>query len=147
MFIFYDIFWFFKFCFPVFVNPWLRCPSHLGLGLWRLYYTGWPRKNATLSINNFKKTRDRMKILRALLRKMTPRSLILMKAFWFYGRFSEAMSFSRFALLHVHVSHKSQFMYPKFSIVWLPRVKCPLLLCKAKPAWIKRSINYVTLPH
>ena len=28
---------------------------------------------------------------------MTPRSLILMKAFWFYGSFSEAMSFSKFA--------------------------------------------------
>ena len=28
---------------------------------------------------------------------MTPRSLILIKAFGFYGRFSEAMSFSKFA--------------------------------------------------
>ena len=27
------------------------------------YYTGWPKKNATLTINNFKKTRDRMKKL------------------------------------------------------------------------------------
>ena len=41
---------------------------------------------------------------------MTPRSLSLMKAFWFYGRYSEAMSFSRFALL----SQKSQFTVPKF---------------------------------
>ena len=57
--------------------------------------------------------------------------------------FSEAMSFSRFALL----SRKSQFTYRKFSIVWLPRVKCLLLLCKVKPAWIKRSIHYVTLQH
>ena len=31
-------------------------------------YTGWPQKNATLMINNFKKTRDRMKKLCALLR-------------------------------------------------------------------------------
>ena len=31
-------------------------------------YTGWPRKNATLTINNFKKRRDRMKKLCALLR-------------------------------------------------------------------------------
>ena len=31
-------------------------------------YTGWPRKNATPTINNFKKTRDRMKKLCALLR-------------------------------------------------------------------------------
>ena len=70
--------------------------------------------------------------------------LILMKAFWFCGRFSEAMSFSRFALL----SQKSQFTHRNFSIVWLPRVNCQLLLCKAKPAWIiKRSIHYVTLQH
>ena len=31
-------------------------------------YIQWPRKNATLTINNFKKTRDRMKKLCALLR-------------------------------------------------------------------------------
>ena len=77
---------------------------------------------------------------------MTPRSLILMKAFWFCGHFSEAMSFSRFALL----SQKSQFTctYREFSIVWLPQVNCQLLLCKAKLAWItKRSIHYITLQH
>ena len=33
-----------------------------------LIYTGWAGKNATLTINNFKKTRDRMKQLCALLR-------------------------------------------------------------------------------
>ena len=33
-----------------------------------LIYTGWPRKNATLTINNFKKTWDRMKKLCALSR-------------------------------------------------------------------------------
>ena len=60
-----------------------------------------------------------------------------------FGRFSEAMSFSRFALL----SQKSQFMYRKFSIVWLPRVKCLLFLCKAEPAWIKIGIHYVILQH
>ena len=74
---------------------------------------------------------------------MTPRSVSLMKAFCFYGHFSEAMSFSRFALL----SQKSLFTYQKFPIVWLPRVKCLLLLFKAKPAWIKRSIHYITLQH
>ena len=51
-----------------------------------------------------------------------------------YGRFSEAMAFSRFALL----SQKSQFTYRNFFIVWLPRVKYLFLLCinciKAKPA-------------
>ena len=31
-------------------------------------YTGWPKRNATLTINYFKKTRDRMKKLCALLR-------------------------------------------------------------------------------
>ena len=75
---------------------------------------------------------------------MIPRSLILMKWFWFCDRFSEAMSFSRFALL----SQESQFTYQKCSIVWLPRVNCQFLLCKAKPARIiKRSIHYVTLQH
>ena len=32
------------------------------------FHTGWPPKNATLKINNFKKTRDRMKKLCALSR-------------------------------------------------------------------------------
>ena len=32
------------------------------------HYTGWARKNATISINNFKKTRDRMKTLCAVVR-------------------------------------------------------------------------------
>ena len=31
------------------------------IGANQVLYTGWPKKNATLSINNFKKTRDRMK--------------------------------------------------------------------------------------
>ena len=74
---------------------------------------------------------------------MTPRSLILMKAFWFYSRFSEAMSFSKFAM---SVS-KVTIDVPKFPIVWLPRVKCLLLLWNTKTAWIKRSIHYVTLQH
>ena len=62
--------------------------------------------------------------------KMTPRSLILMTVFSLCGRFSGAIS--RFAIL----SEKSQFTYRIFSIVWLPRVNCQLLLCKVKPAWI-----------
>ena len=107
-------------------------------------------ENATLSINNFKKTGDRMKKLCALLHieffseQDNAKIVNLMKAFWFCDRLSEAMSFSRFALL----SQKSQFTYQIFSIVWLPQVNCQLLLCKAKPAWIiKRSIHYVTLQH
>ena len=37
--------------------------------------------------------------------------------------------------------------YQRFSNVWLHRVKCLLLLWKAKPAWIKRSIHYIILQH
>ena len=36
---------------------------------------------------------------------------------------------------------------PKLSIVWLPRVKRLLLLCKAEPTWIKRSIHDIILQH
>ena len=44
------------------------------------------------------------------------------------------------------LSQKSRLTYiPKISIVWFPRVKRLLLLWKAKTAWIKRSIDYVTL--
>ena len=99
------------------------------------------------TINNFKKTREKMKKLCALLctdsfpSKMTPRSLILMKTFWFYGHFSEAMSFFKFATSVSEVT----IDVPQISIVWLPRVKCLLLLWKTKTAWIKRSIHYVTL--
>ena len=109
-------------------------------------YTRWPRKNATLTRNNFKKMRDRKKKLRALWckqfffpSKMTPRLLSLIKAFWFYGRFSEAMTFWRFNL-----SQKWQF---KFAIIWLPSKKCLLLFCKAKPASIQKSIHYITWKH
>ena len=101
---------------------------------------GGPEKNATPTINNFKKTRDRMKKLYALLRikffsqqddtkiKDFDEGVLILWPFLI----SEPMSFSRFALL----SQKSQFTYRKCSIVWLPRVKCLLLLCKARPAWI-----------
>ena len=119
----------------------------IALQIMQCGHTGWPRKNATPTINYFKKTRDRINKLCALLRiiffpsKMTPRSLILMNAFGFYGRFSEAMSFSKFA---TSVS-KVTIDVPKFSLVWLPRLKCLLLLWKTKTGWIKGSIHYVTL--
>ena len=50
---------------------------------------------------------------------MTPRSLILMKAFWFYGRFLRSVIFkicSSISKVTIYVA--------KFAIVWLPRVKC-----------------------
>ena len=81
--------WFFAFTehkFFFLFPPFSLCVSH----------TGWPRKNAIPTINYFKKTRDKINKLCALW-KITARSLILMKVFWFYGRFSEAMSFSKFA--------------------------------------------------
>ena len=114
------------------------------------YNTGWPRKNATLTINNFKKRRDRMKKLCALLRieffseQDDTKIVNFDEGVLILWPFFEAMSFSRFALL----SQKSQFTYRILSIVWLPRVNCQLLLCKSKPAWIiKRSIHYVTLQY
>ena len=33
-----------------------------------MIYTGWPRKNATLTITNFKEIRDLIKLVSALLR-------------------------------------------------------------------------------
>ena len=110
-------------------------------------YTGWPRKNATLTINNFKKLSNRMKKVCALLRIgffSQQDDTEIVNFDWFCGRFSEAMSYSSFALLY----QKSQFTYRQISIVWLPRVNCQILFCKAKSAWIlKRSIHYVTLQH
>ena len=41
---------------------------HLHIAALTLLHTGWPKKNATLAINNFKQTRDRMKKLCAFLR-------------------------------------------------------------------------------
>ena len=110
------------------------------------FYTGWPRRNATITINDFKKTRHRINKLCPLLRikfffQQDDTKIILMKAFGFYGRFSEAMSFSKFA---TSVS-KVTIDVPKMSIVWLPRVKCLLLFCKTKTARTKRSLHYVIL--
>ena len=52
-----------------------------------MLYTGWPRTNATPTINNFKKTRDRLKKLCALMRikffsqQADTKIINLMKAF------------------------------------------------------------------
>ena len=46
------------------VSMWAsKCRSQLCILTQSLTYTGWPRKNATPTINNFKKTRDKMKKL------------------------------------------------------------------------------------
>ena len=49
-----------------------------------------------------------------------------MKAFWFYGRFSEAMSFSKFATSVSKVTTD----VPQISIVWLPPGKVSALALK-----------------
>ena len=51
-------------------SSWLQAYMY-AFSVYNMYgnlYTGWPRKNATLTINNFKKTRYRMKNLCAFLR-------------------------------------------------------------------------------
>ena len=111
-------------------------------------YTGWPRKNATPTIHDFKKTRDRINKLCPLLRiqfffqENDTKIIYFHEGFWFYGCFTEAMSFSKFATFVSKVTIDVR----KLFIVWLPRVKCLLLLWKTKTAWIKRSIHYVILP-
>ena len=69
-------------------------------------YTGWPKKNVTPTINDFKRTSDRMKKLCALLcvnvffqqddTKIInfDESVLIL-----YGRFSKAMSFQNLPLL------------------------------------------------
>ena len=111
-----------------------------------LHYTGWPSKNATPMINNFKKTRDRMKELCALMHikffsqhndtkiiNFDEGVLILWPFFW--GNVIKKI---------YHFCLKLTIDVPKISIVWQPRVKCLLLLWKTKTAWIKRSIHHVT---
>ena len=45
-----------------------RCEPRCAVTPCTFPYTGWPRKKATLSINNLKKTRGKIKKLCALLR-------------------------------------------------------------------------------
>ena len=101
------------------------------LWLWKIY-TGWPRNNATPTINNFKETY----------------ALLHIKFFFQQDNakminFDEGV-FLRQCYMYIQnvslLSQKSQLTYRKFSIVWLPRVKCLLLLCRTKTVWIKRSI-------
>ena len=58
------------------------------------------------------------------------RSLTLMKAFWFYCRFSEAMTF---------LLQTSRLMYRKISIVWLPRLPRFALALKNEDSMIKEK--------
>ena len=63
------------------------------------------------------------------------RSLTLMKAFWFYCRFSEARTFSKCAIL----LQTSRLRYRKFSIVWLPRLPRFALALKNEDSMIKEK--------
>ena len=67
------------------------------------------------------------------------RSLILIKAFGFYGRFSWGNVIFKIC----HFCLKSHNWRTENFHCLAPRVKCLLLLCKTKTAWIKRSIHYV----
>ena len=85
-------------------------------------------------INHFKKMRDKIDKLCALLRikflfqQDDTRIIHFDEGVWFYGCFSEAMSFSKFA---TSVS-KVTIDVPKIFHCWLPQVKCLLLLWKTK---------------
>ena len=112
--------------------------------IWHLAYTGWPRKNATLTINNFKKTRDRMKKLCTLLRikiffqqddtkivNFDEGVWILWPFFWGNGIFKICPSISK---VTIYVSKNFHCLASPGKV-------------SAKPAWIKRIIHYVTLQH
>ena len=66
-------------------------------------YTGWPRKNATTLIINFKDIVNQTDFFffyyveNSFSNKLTPWPLILGEAFGYKGYFSKAMSFSKFA--------------------------------------------------
>ena len=113
----------------------------------QISYTGWPKKNATPTINNFKKTRDRVKKLCALWRikffsqQDDTKIINFDEGVLILWPFSETMSFSKFA---TSIS-KVTIVVPKIFHCWLPRVQCLFLHCKTKTAWMKRSPHYVTL--
>ena len=101
-------------------------------------YTGWPRKKATIIL---RKQRTKWKKLCAL----------------FFSH--QEFRWRRFDCIAVFLSNVIYKSCPSISKVtiyvpifffffWLPRVKCLLLLCKVKPAWIlKRSNHYGTWQH
>ena len=107
---------------------------------------GGPEKMQHLRSMISRKTRDRINKLCALLRTKfffqqdDTKIINFDEGILILWPFSETMSFSKFASSISKVT-----TYRKFPIVWLPLVKCLLLLWKTKTAWIKRSIYYVTL--
>ena len=114
-------------------------------------YTGWPKKNATLTINNFKKTRNRMKKLCKLSRtkffshqddtknaNFDEGVLNLWPLFWCNVIFKICTSISKVTIYVPKIFH---------CLASPGKVSALSLLCKAKPAWIKRSIHYVILQH
>ena len=130
------------------LTPIIVCYKYVKTG--NLLTTGWPRKNATLTINNFKKTRDRMKKLCALLRieffseqddtkiiKFDEGILILWPFFWGNVIFKICPSISKITIYVPNIFH-----------CLASPGKLSALALFAEPAWIiKRSIHYVTLQH
>ena len=63
------------------------------------HHIGWPRKNATPLITNFKEIRDKIKLVSVLMSKTLffQQNGTKIKDFLFKSNFSEAMSLSKFA--------------------------------------------------
>ena len=105
--------------------------------------TGWPKKNATLTINIFKKTRDRMKKCTLSRIKFFSQQddtknanfdedvLILWPIFWCNVISKICTSISKVTIYVPKIFHCLAF----------PGEVCVLLLCKAKPAWIKHWLS------
>ena len=108
-------------------------------------YTGWPRKNATLTINDFKKTRDRINELCPLLRikfffqKDDTKIINFDEGVWILWPFF----WGNIIFKICHFCLKSHNWRTENFHCLAPPGKC--LLCKTKTAWIKRSIHYVIL--
>ena len=111
-------------------------------------YTGWPRKNATPTIYDLKKTRDRINKLCPLLRIQ----------FFFQENDSKIIYFHEGVLILwlffwgnvifkiCHFCLKSHNWRLKIVHCLASPGKVLLLLWKTKTAWIKRSIHYIILP-
>ena len=120
--------------------------SKLRVVLSMMSYTGWPRKNATLTINNFKKTRgDEKAACIDAYRILFPAKWHQDHSFW-GKRFDSMAVFLRqchFQTLPL-LSQSHNWRTENFHC-WLPRVS----VCSCfenEDSMNKRSIHYVTLP-
>ena len=109
-------------------------------------YTGWPRKNATPTINDFKKTKDR-------INKLCP--FLCLKKIFFQQDDIKIINFDEGVLILwpffwgnvifkiCHFCLKSHNWCPKIiHCLASPGKVSALALKNSKTAWIKRSIHY-----